>query len=69
MPPAKAWLPSHTVSLDALLEECDHWVAIERSGRAASGSYYTMRKRPMDELVAPLDDWWGRCLQLHSAFE
>lgn len=34
----------------------NHAVAIERSGRAVDGSYYTMRGFSMDHLVAPIDE-------------
>jgi hypothetical protein len=42
-------------SLFRVARRADHWVAIERAGRSASGSWKTMRGRAMDELVAPLD--------------
>ncbi|CEM04142.1 unnamed protein product [Vitrella brassicaformis CCMP3155] len=41
--------------LRALWEELDHLVAVERSGRAADGRYYTMRGLDMTSDVAPLD--------------
>ena len=60
LPPKSRWQAADTSTMDGVLDRCDHWVAIERAGRASDGSYYTMRKRRMDELVAPLDDWFAR---------
>ncbi len=34
----------------------DALVAIERTGRAADGHYYTMRGRDMSHITAPIDD-------------
>lgn len=58
---AEGWGPPQEALMAELAEGCDHYVAIERAGRAADGSYYTMRGRALDALVAPVDDAFGRC--------
>ncbi len=57
----RAWSAAHADAVRAEASACGHAVAIERSGRAADGSYYTMRGRKMDDLVAPLDDAFSSC--------
>lgn len=37
-------------------QQWDHLVAIERAGRAADGSFYTMRAIDMSPLLSPIDD-------------
>lgn len=55
-PPKPVWTEADAVRLAAVADEYDHAVAIERSGRAVDGSYYTMRGFSMDHLVAPVDE-------------
>lgn len=54
-PPRAAWTPVHDGALAALAADYDHAVAIERSGAAGDGGYYTMGGTPMAHLVAPVD--------------
>ncbi len=49
------WSVENEASLKALCSDFEHFVSVERAGAAADGSYYTMRARSMDDLVAPLD--------------
>lgn len=45
----------HALRLESLLHTYVHTVAIERAGVSESGEYFTMRRKPMGHLVAPLD--------------
>lgn len=55
-PPRASWTTAAEASLQALIRDYDHAVAIERAGRSADGSFYTMRAFKMDHLVAPIDE-------------
>jgi hypothetical protein len=59
-PSAAGWRDADSAAMDDVVAQHDHWVAIERSGCAADGNYYTMRGRSMNDLVAPLDPWFAR---------
>ena len=54
-PPKSKWSEETEEKLKDLCRNFDHFVSVERAGAAADGSYYTMRARCMDDLVAPLD--------------
>lgn len=45
----------------------DHVIAIERSGRAADGNFYSMRAVDMSSLCAPIDDIFVRATALQIA--
>lgn len=56
-PPPPAWSDDvHGTNLAKIASEYEHSVAIERSGRASDGGYYTMRGYTMNHLVAPIDE-------------
>ena len=54
-PPSASVGASDEARLHELAATYDHTVAIERSGRAGDGGYYTMSGKVMNHLVAPLD--------------
>ena len=54
-PPRPRWYEADDARLGRLAEQVDAVVAIERAGPARDGSYYTMRARSMDALLAPLE--------------
>ena len=54
-PPRARWGQRDADALASAIHRYDHAVAVERAGAASDGSYYTMRARCMDALVAPLD--------------
>jgi hypothetical protein len=37
LPPASTWTEAHTDIMSGVMGRCDHWVAIERAGRAVDG--------------------------------
>lgn len=55
-PPVPAWTASDAERLQTVARDYHHAIAIERAGRAADGTYRTMRAISMDGLVAPLDE-------------
>lgn len=54
-PPAASFGAEQRARLEALATQFDHAVAIERSGTASDGGFYTMSGKPMAHLVAPID--------------
>lgn len=54
-PARSGWGEAQESAFEATCMAHDHYIAVERAGANAQGTYCTMKGRSMDDLVAPLD--------------